>query len=200
MSVNFGYSDRLGYDQNAYSDKIKESVSPLMYRIDDNYAVSNKACLSLFGPRPNRFSDVSKTCDCRILPHPDITDMESILSNRNIPLSKARVGKFNNININNVKLNHMNTCHSGVCTEFLNEEPSRLVYPAATYRELSVNRFIDLPRNAQEPIFYDFQKLSRLESKDNYAVKLRQPMIDRSLPIPIDGKAKECRFKCDVCA
>lgn len=197
MTMNIGISSRLGYDETAYADRVKESVSPMIYSLEPIKYTHEKSCVSQFGPRSNYNGvGVSTVSEERSLPIPDLTDLESILTNRNIPLSKAGMGNTNMLDIKSVKLNHINECNS-----FLNTEPSMLTYPPRTYRGMSINRFIDLPRNPQAVIYWDNSINTTLEAKDNYKTKI--PVVknyDPSLPKEIVGShdSTNCMYKCSA--
>lgn len=201
MSINFGHSDRLGYDDRAYKDRIIESTSPMVYKLEPMQYTNDQSCVSFFGPRPSyKGVGVSTVCDCRSLPHPDLTDVESILSNRNVKTSKAKRGKLNNVNVTKYKLHNINECN-----DFLHVEPSKLNLPPSTFREMSINRFHDLPRNPQANIYWDSAINTTLQSKDNFKVKI--PIIksyDPALPKEINSSKeynvqnclKNCSTEC----
>src|SRR5271170_7132842 len=154
MATMIGVSSRLGYDNCAYSAKLYQSVTPLSYRLDTNNIENCDACLSTLGPRSgfNGFGvSTIQGVKHKYAPAEDLTDIESILSNRNVPLSKCRSGEVNPIDVNKFGLQHARICNS-----YLDPLSSRLAYPAANYRSLALNRFFDLDKNIQEPIFYDF--------------------------------------------
>ena len=197
MTMNIGISSRLGYDETAYTDKVKESVSPMIYNLEPIKYTHEKSCLSTLGPRADyRGVGVSSVSESRSLPIPDLTDLESVLTNRNILLSKAGMGNTNMLNVNTVKLNHINECDT-----YLNTEPSMLTYPPRTFRGMSINRFIDLPRNPQAVIYWDNAINTTLEAKDNYITKI--PVVknyDPALPKEIFGgyNSKNCMYKCST--
>ena len=83
--VNIGHSSRLGYDKCYYTDRLSESVSPLLYQLNPNQINNCQACLSVFGPRAshNGYGD-STSVGHTTSPAQDLVDVESILSNRNV--------------------------------------------------------------------------------------------------------------------
>lgn len=193
--MNIGISSRLGYDEDTYSDKIKESVSPMIYKLEPSQYSNKQSCLSNLGPRSGHNGiGISTVCDCRLLPNPDLTDLESVLTNRNIPLSKSGMGNTNMLDIDSVKLNNINECNT-----FLNSEPSMLTYPPRTFKGMSINRFIDLPRNNQAVIYWNTAVNTTLEAKDNFKTKL--PTVknfDPSLPREIKEtyNPQNCMYNC----
>lgn len=193
-SVNFGHSSKLQYDECYYEDRVKESTSPMKYRLNENYSHNCNSCLSTMGPRSGYMGvGVSTTVG-----HPQataqyVTDTESILKNLNVKSSRCKTGKVNDIDITKFKLKH-----APVCNKYLDPIASRLSYPAATYRDMAVNRFYDLPLDPQANIFWDFSTNSRLEAKDNFMESLPKPMKDNSLPVEAKGKIKPCKVSCDA--
>lgn len=95
MASMIGVSSRLGYDQCSYADKLDQSVTPLSYMLNTNYTSNCNACLSTLGPRSgfNGYGVSTIQVDHKYAPAEDLTDIESILSNRNVPLSKCRAGE-----------------------------------------------------------------------------------------------------------
>jgi hypothetical protein len=102
-----------------------------------------------------------------------LTDVESILSNRNLPKNKCKAGEMNPINVTKFGLKHLPTCNG-----FLDPMATHLSYPPFNIREMPINRFYDLNTNPQEPIFYDFAVNTRLESKDNYIFNLEDVRLN----------------------
>lgn len=181
-NVNFGHSSRNSYDEGAYRDKIFESTAPASYKLDTNSIYNCKECFSSLGPRTSRMGNSTSTC----IGFPPATsqqlvDVDSILSNRNVKLSKAKAGKVNDIDVTKFKLYNLRTCGN-----FLDPEASRLTDPAQNYRDVAVNRFFDLDRNIQEPIFWNFAINSRLEAVDNYFEEPTIPWKVKDLPNPIN--------------
>jgi hypothetical protein len=181
--VNFGYSSRLPYDGCAYPDKLHESTGPVKYRLDENFVHNCNGCLSTFGPRSGFMGNgVSTTQGHLPASAQKEVDVESILKNLNVKQSKCKVGKVNHVDVTKFGLKNL-----PICNKYLDPLSSRLTYPAATYRDMAVNRFYDLPQDAQANIFYDFATNTRLEAKDNFMVQLPRPRTDNSLPVEIKG-------------
>jgi hypothetical protein len=124
-------------------------------------------------------------------PKQDLVDVDSILSNRNVPASKCGRFELNDINVTNFKLHHL-----PVCGHFLDRIDSRLTHPSKNYRGMSIDRFYDLQKNPQLPIFWNFAANTRLEAKDNFVRRIPDIINpDRSLPNAIPGRRppNECR-------
>jgi hypothetical protein len=190
--MNIGHSSKLQYDPQAYSDKLAESVGPLQYRIEPNSVYNCQGCLSTFGPRSSYNGyGVSTTVGHKIAPRQEMVDVESVLSNRNVKASRTRAGEINHVDVLRFKLQHPTICNS-----YLDPESSRLEYPAATYRDMGINRFYDLNKDPQANIFYDFATNTSLEEKDNYRPALSKVMLDKSLPQEFKGEPNVCRYAC----
>jgi hypothetical protein len=183
------------YDDCYNVDRLRESTGPLGYRLNGNYNNNCNSCLSTLGPRSGYMgNDVSTTVSVNTPARAQyITDVESILKNLNVPQSKCKTGKVNNIDVNKFSLKHAN-----VCNKFLDPMASRLTYPAATYRDMAINRFYDLNQDPQVNIFWDASTNTRLEAKDNFMEQLPKPRLDNSLPTELKGRNKPCKINCDA--
>jgi hypothetical protein len=195
QGVNIGHSSRLLYDKCAFDDYLSESVAPLLYKLNPNQVNNCNSCLSVFGPRSGIGANsrgVSTTVGDVPIPGQALVDVESILSNRNVIASNCKDGKVNDIDVTKFKLQH-----ARVCNDFLDPVATHLTNPSANYRGMSINRFYDLPRNAQSNIYYDFAVNSKLEAKDNYRERVPRLMkFDPALPKELKGKNKPCRYQC----
>lgn len=189
--MNIGHSSRLSYDSNTYNDRLIESTDPLLYRVNRNHMYNCENCLSVLGPRGcNRNPAISRVNQNGIAPAQELTDLESLLTNRNVPLSKSRVAHVNPVDVTQFKL-----YHNRICNDSLNPENTRLSYPAALYRDVSVNRFYDLNQNPQEPIFWDFSVDTRLEAKDNFNPNVPVLWPQLAGPTEVTGRANRCNVK-----
>jgi hypothetical protein len=188
--MNIGYSSRLGYDKCAYDDKLKESTDPLSYRLYPGYIQSCNECLSTLGPRSGHNGVESSTpVGYPFATAQQLTDVESVLSNRNMKKSKCRKYGSNNIDVNKLELKH-----ARICGDYLNPESSRLSYPVYNYREIATNRFYDLHRDPQANIFWDFAENTRLEAKDEYNPEVPYiNEVDEVLPKNLKGTARGCK-------
>lgn len=193
--INIGHSSRLGYDKCYYEDYLSESVAPLLYRLNPNSTNNCNACLSVFGPRSSGGSQsygVSTFVGNAVAPAQKLVDVESILSNRNVIASKCREGQVNDIDVTKFRTQHARTCN-----DFLDPVSTALTHPRANYRGLSINRFHNLPKPAQTNVFWNFSVNSKLEAIDNYRERIpRLIPYDATLPTPIPGQNKPCRYTC----
>lgn len=187
--VNIGYSSRLPYDECAYDDKLYESVGPLKYQLNPDKIYNCDACLSTLGPRSG-FMGFGVSTPVKNQPalsqNGQMVDIESILSNRNVPASKCRKNELNPINVTKFPVKHPRVCNS-----FINPLSSRLSYPPATYRDAGINRFYNLNKNPQANIYWDTATNTSLELKDNYHGTIPDIWAAYpSLPKPMRGKQK----------
>lgn len=185
QGVFIGHSSRLDYDKCAYDDYLSEAVSPLLYKLNPNQINNCNSCLSVFGPRPSmgaRSYGVSTTTGHVTAPKQSLTDVESILSNRNVIASKCKDGKVNDIDVTKFRLQHARTCN-----DFLDPLATHLTNPVANYRGMSINRFFNLIKPAQHNIFYDYAVNTRLEAKDNFRVRVPRRIPETIQPKPIQG-------------
>lgn len=179
----FGYSSRLGYDDKYNEQEVVQSTSPMQYRLDTNQSYNNNQCFNSSGNgaridyRGNGISLPMKTC-ANSSQAPEVVDIESILTNRNMKLSKLSKNGANKIDVTKVKLNNLPECN-----DYTNSSASRLTNPPQTYREIGINRFVNLVTNPQLPLFWDFAVSSRLEATDNYHGEIPESWVaDASLP------------------
>lgn len=182
--VNIGHSSRSMYDKCFYEDKLNESVGPMLYKLNPNQINNCDSCLSVFGPRSghNGYGVSSTVVNNISAPAQQLTDVESILSNRNVVSGRCRRSKVNDIDVNKFKLVHPNTCNN-----YLDPVSSLLTNPPQNYRGVGINRFYNLIKPAQSNIFYDFAINSQLEAKDNYRERIPNLRVDKSLPNEIKG-------------
>ena len=185
---NIGNSTRLGYDVCAYADRLKESTDPLSYRLYSGFSHSCNNCLSTLGPRSTfHGDDVSTPVGQTVATAQQLADVESILTNRNLRLTKCRKDEANPIDVNK-----MGVKHARICNQFLDPDSTKLSYPVYNYRELAIDRFYNLDRNPQLPIFWNFASNSRLEATDNYKPEIPNIITDKSLPKVYKGHTRKC--------
>lgn len=182
MNNNIGHSSRLSSDTTAIRDSVRESTNSLFYRVNPDVNDSCSPCLSLHGPRPSNGSrsfGVSTVVGNNHSPAQQLTDVESILTNRNVIASSGKDGRVNNIDVSKFKLQHARTCN-----DFLDPISTHLTDPTSNYRGLAINRFFDLPKDPQANIFYSWAVNTKLEAIDNF--EMRAPTVrdvDPTLPI-----------------
>lgn len=193
--MNIGHSSRLQYDSCAYPDKLTEIVGAGNYRLSPDQMYSCNSCLNTLGPRASnngRGYDVSRVIKTGNAPSQDLIDVDSILSNRNVRESKCKSGKVNPIDVTKYDL-----IDSTPCNNFLNPESSRLSYPAATYRDMAINRFYNLPINPQQPIFWNFAENTKLQATDNFDPEIPQVWTDLAQPKSFKNDFKSINATCN---
>lgn len=193
--MNIGHSSRQQYDPCAYPDKLSEIVGHGNYRLSPDQMYNCDNCLSTLGPRSSnngRGNDVSRVLSTGYAPSQDLIDVDSIMSNRNVKHSRCKSGKVNPIDINKYDL-----INNNMCNNFLDPESSRLSFPAANYRDMSINRFYNLPLDPQVPIFWNFAENTKLQAKDNFRPDIPLVWPDISLPKENKGNYKTCDMSCN---
>jgi len=185
--MNNGYSSRLIYDECATQDRLQERTDPFLYRINTNHIHNCKQCLSTLGPRSGLMGQgVSTNIGHPVATAQYLTDVESILTNRNLPTSKCKNGEVNPIDVTKFGLQHLTTC-----TGYLDPMATHLSYPPFNIREMPTNRFYNLPQNPQEPIFYDFATNTKLDAKDNHVYTINSlKTSDPTMPNECTSGAK----------
>jgi hypothetical protein len=177
--MNTGYSSRLPYDNDTYTDKIASSTYSVNYKINSNQISHNNKCRSKLTPRSGFMGHgVSVPNDLGYAESQSLVDIESIFSNRKTKTSKSKTGQ---VNLEN-PLTMFNLFDSKTCPDDLEMMYSLETHPPSNYRDMEVNRFYDIGRNPQNHIFEDFSRNTRLEAKDNYKPKTPKIWIDQSLP------------------
>jgi hypothetical protein len=175
----------LGIVRCYYYDRLEQSVSPLLYRLNPNQINNCESCLSVFGPRAghNGVGDSTAINIHATAPAQGLVDVESILSNRNVIASKCKDGKVNDIDVTKFQLQH-----ARICNDFLDPLTTHLTNPPQNYRGISIDRFYDLPTNPQSNVFYPWAVNSTLEARDNYKERI-EPLIlfDPTLPEELQG-------------
>jgi hypothetical protein len=163
--MNIGHSSKLPYDKAYYPDHLDESVAPGDYRLQVYSIYSPDSCFAPIGinPGPNG-AGVSTVRQYGPAMAQRLVDVDSVLSNRNLPQSKARDGRVNIIDLEKEKLYSLRECLS----KSLAPEYTHLTAMPQNFRDLQINRFYNLHKNPQDPIFYDFAINTTLEAKDNY--------------------------------
>jgi hypothetical protein len=71
------------------------------------------------------------------------------------------------------------------CNSSLSPEYSHITSTPKNFRDISINRFYNLKKNPQEPIFYDFAINTTLEAKDNY-IPIGPRVLEQQSSFPIE--------------
>lgn len=181
--MNIGNSSRLPYDTCFYPDNLSDSVAPGDYRLQQYSTYNCDSCLAPFGVKLGiRGNGVSTSETVGSAMSQRLVDVESNLSNRGLPQSRCRTGRVNLTDLSTQKLNHRENCNSSLSPEYSHHTSS-----PKNFRAIQINRFYNLKKNPQEPIFYDFSVNTTLEAKDNF-----KPLVPRffdNKPYPVE----ECK-------
>lgn len=189
--MNIGYSSRQIYDKDYYEGRIRESTSPLKYQVSLDQVYNCGGCLqdlTIGGVGVSTIIDPStkkKYAEKQYL-----TDLESVMTNRNVKLSKAQRAKTNPVDITKLGLYDKKGCDKQI-----HPEHSRLTHPSKIYRGIGINRFYNTIHNAQDTIYWDWGVNTQLEAKDNFVPTYPVPMsIEGLLPKEFVGPVEQPRF------
>lgn len=181
--MNIGNSNRLVYDKCFYPDNLSESVAPGDYRLQQYSTYNDGSCLAPFGVKFDlRGNSVSTLGQVGPAMSQRLVDVESNLSNRGLPQSRCRTGRVNLTDPNKQQFNHRENCNSLLSPEYSHHTSS-----PKNLKGAQINRFYNLLKNPQEPIFYDFAENTTLEAKDNYRPQV--PKFFDNEPYPVE----ECK-------
>lgn len=169
--MNIGHSSRAIYDDDYYDGYIRESTGPINHRISTDRIYNCNGCLETGAWGPSNYGVSTVLAETRHAESQYLTDIDSILSNRNVKLSKSTRAKNNPIDVTKMKL-----YDKKVCGRKMNPENTLLSYPKSSYRGMGINRFYDTIHNAQDVVFWDFAVNTRLEAKDNFIPEYPVPM------------------------
>jgi len=169
--VNFGHSSKLIYDnpygtngESEYRTFYRQSTGPLINKLDTNRIYNKNQCFTAYGPISSYMGNgVSTVKGQPPAASQQLTDMESILTNRNVLLSKSYKSNLNPINVTKFKNKDL-----GECTNILDPVSSRLTHPAFNYKEIPISRFYNLNQNPQNVIFWNFEVNTKNEARDNF--------------------------------
>lgn len=178
MTLYTGHFSRPRYDTCAYPEDLSESTAPYAYVMNTDRIHNCNGCLTTFGPRGGLLgAGVSSPTGDVIAAAQENIDIDSIMSNRNVPISKCKRGKVNPIDLNKVQKKHL-----PVCNDYLDAQHSKMTDPPMFYRGCAINRFYDLNKDPQANIFWDFAIDTKLEAKDNFIPDLPIPKTTWCFP------------------
>jgi hypothetical protein len=172
MPINAGYFSGTKYDKCAYEDELQDSVAPFTYTMNTDKIYNCNGCLTQYSPQGGYLgagtSSISKN---RIAAAQQNIDVDSVMSNRNMLLSRCKRAQVNTEDFKKFKLNHYQTC-----SDSLDTRHSRLTDNAMFYRGVAINRFYDLNRDPQANVFYDWAINTSIEARDNYIPNMPNPL------------------------
>ena len=137
-----GHSSRLVYDECYIKEDTNQSVNPGNYRLYSGQVDHKKACSIPSGPRNNRPLNSSETNTVGGLGNR--AELESILSNRDLPTAKC-VDK-RTLNEKNERLKKLSLLNNNVlCDKYLQPDDTRLSLPLDNFRGISTDLYFDYP-------------------------------------------------------
>jgi hypothetical protein len=156
------------YDNCAYPEDLYESTAPYNYIMNTDRIHNCNGCLPTLGPRGSYLgAGVSSPTGDVIAASQQNIDIDSVMSNRNVPLSKCKKGKVNPVNVTKIKTKNL-----PLCNDHLDGQHTKMTDPAMFYRGVSINRFFDPIKDPQANIYYSWTVNSQLEAKDNFVPEL----------------------------
>jgi hypothetical protein len=164
MSYQVGRFCNQQYDDCAYDIQLNHSTSPYFHIMNTDRIYNCNGCLPSFGPVSSHMGvSASTPVGNAIAASQRCVDIDSVLSNRNVKISKCKEANVNPINVTKIKTKNL-----PICKNIIDGEHTKLSDPAMFYRGIAINRFHDLQRNPQEHIYYDWAINTDLEMKDNF--------------------------------
>lgn len=162
--MNIGHSSKLQYDKCYYPESLSESVSPGDYRLQEYSTYNCNSCVAPIGVQFG-FNGAGVGTAQKFSPAmaQKLVDVESNLSNRNLQQSRCRSGRVNLTDVSKLQLNELQNCNGNLSPEY-----SHFTSSPKGFKDVQINRFYNLKKNPQEPIFYDFAINTTLEAKDNF--------------------------------
>jgi hypothetical protein len=156
------------YDKCAYPEDLYESTAPYNYIMNTDRIHNCNGCLPTLGPRGSYLgAGVSSPTGDVIAAAQQNIDIDSVMSNRNVPLSKCKRGKVNPVNVTKIKTKNL-----PLCNDHLDGQHTKMSDPAMFYRGAPINRFFDPIKDPQANIYYSWTVNSQLEARDNFVPEL----------------------------
>lgn len=185
MALQVGHFSKPRYDKCAYPEDLYESTAPYSYVMSPDRIHNCKGCLTTFGPRGGFLgAGVSSPTGDVVAASQQNVDVDSVMTNRNVPLSKCKRGKVNPVDITKIK-----TVNLPECNDYLDGQHSRMTDPTMFYRGAPINRFYDLNKDPQANIFYDWAVNTSLEARDNFVPDLPELYTEVDM-VPEEGGRK----------
>lgn len=189
---------RLPYDNCAYAQKMKRSVTPGDYRLYMGYGENNKKCLPLNAPI-NSNNGVSSVRRVHETDFGKLVNAESHLTNRVTPISLCEE-KSTDMLHKKIKVHHKPICSENVATV-----NTRFTNPVDTYRGMSLTNYHLTPylhvnpQNNIQCISHRDGFHSRVWVKNNYKQQNHVKWKDTSLPPSpnIIKKIPQCKIQCN---
>jgi len=169
------------YDKCATRSQYIISTCTGKNQVDLNKIWNRCQCFSYLGPRAGYMGNgVSTPVGHPVATSQKLVDIDSILSNRNMRPNQRCYGS----NVNNINVTKLPQISLPDCGSFLDPISTNLITPSILSRGVSINRFLDINKPAQVPLFWNFAIDTRNEAKDNYRFNLgSNPLFDITQPV-----------------
>jgi hypothetical protein len=186
MALNPSHFSRSIYDTCFYPESLYQSTSPYTYITNSDQIYNCNGCITTLGPRASKMGPINSIAGDGIAAAQNNIDVDSILSNRNMTISRCKNGKVNPINLTKIKSKNL-----PICNDYLDAQHTKMEFPSMYYRGAPINRFYDLNKDPQANIFYDWAVNTSLEAKDNYIPDPVHSLMDVSmLPVVPKGQLR----------
>src|SRR5437868_12491748 len=136
MSSYQGYNTGFKFDQSLYKKDLQQSMGPLQYVLNTNSIKNNHSCSDPFG------SYILTDTTSNVTPKLSLTDLESILTNRNAFYSDSDHSRTNPLLTQDIANQYAYQYKE--CPFSLEPIQSRLTDPAKNYRGIGPNRFYNV--------------------------------------------------------
>ena len=192
---------RINYDEGAYDLKMERSTAPGDYRFFPHYYEQPSKC-SPYNDPINGKQQVSLVREDSDMSFTDMAHVESMLTNRIMPLQNANLEGKNNEHLKE-KVHHKQKCDS-----HLEGQDTRFTHPLDSYRGMSATEFHFTPYlhvNPQCHIQDNISKIgpsTRLIVKDSYNMPNQDPWDDgKGLPPKVEEEidteiGESCTYQC----
>src|SRR5579872_3896991 len=112
MALFVGNFSRPRYDKCAYPEDLYDSTAPYTYVMNTDRIYNCNGCLTTFGARNSYLGVGASTPSGDVIAAAQQNiDVDSIASNRNVPLSRCKRAQVNPIDITKIKTKNMPICN-----------------------------------------------------------------------------------------
>ena len=184
---------RIQYDNCAYAEKINNSQKPMYYKLYNGQAEQCEPCVSSDGPRNNRVynnSEITTSKKENQLDRSNMTDVESLLSNRGYPNSRCMTNRT--LTEKDTKLKQIPTNSNPVeCNNFLRPDDTRISNPNDNIRGIYIDRWETPIINPSEWVYewehskgnIQIGRNTKLAVKDNHKPRMPIPLPPTAHPL-----------------
>ena len=191
--MNIGNFSRSFYDDCYFEDRTQQMTDPLNYRLSIDQIYNSDRCFSKYGPRNATYGN-STIGEPGYAVSQNQVEIESYLTNRNVKATKCKSSDM----VNPINPVNMKPTLATMCNNKLKPHHTRLSHSAKNYRGMGISRFYDTIHNPQDNIFYNFERNTTLEARDNYTPINPKPWSQISgLPVESQDGYKKCSMQCN---